>query len=80
MNMIRDLICRFSTFQTLLKSFFLLVILFFIFFAINLFISIQNKSRSAYSVLSEQSQKSKLMLQDTRVHNWSEVDKKNKQR
>ena len=61
----------------ILKGFFVLIIFFFIFFAVNLLISIQNKHNSAYNVLSTEYEKSQPKLQDTRVHNWSELQKKN---
>ena len=63
--------------KNVFKGFFVLIIFFFIFFAINLFISIQNKHNSAYNALSTEYEKSQPKLQDTRVHNWSEVDKMN---
>ncbi len=63
--------------RNIFKGFFVLIVFFFIFFAINLFISIlHNKPKSAYDVLSSEYEKSQLKLQDTRVHNWSELDKK----
>ncbi len=65
-----------SAMKNVFKGFFVLIIFFFIFFAVNLFISIQNKHKSAYSVLSAEYEKSQPKLQDTRVHNWSELDKK----
>jgi dolichyl-phosphate-mannose--protein O-mannosyl transferase len=65
-----------SAMKNVFKGFFVLIIFFFLFFAVNLFISIQNKDKSAYSVLSAEYEKSQPKLQDTRVHNWSELDKK----
>ena len=58
--------------KNVFKGFFVLIIFFFI----NLFISVKSKHESAYSVLTREYEKSQLKLQDTRVHNWSELDKK----
>ena len=64
--------------KNVFKGFFVLIVFFFLFFAINLFISIQqNKSKSAYDALTSEYEKSQPKLQDTRVHNWSELDKMN---
>ena len=63
--------------KNVLKGFFVLIIFFFLFFFINLFISVKSKHESAYSVLNREYEKSQLKLQDTRVHNWSELDKMN---
>ena len=49
--------------------------MFLIFFAVNLFISVKNKSQSAYTVLDNNAGEQRVMLQDTRVHNWSEIEK-----
>ena len=65
---------KYTSLQASLKSFFLLIILFLVFFAANLFITVKNKPQSAYTVLTSDRE---IMLQDTRVHNWSEL-KKNK--
>ena len=73
MEIFNNLISKYKGLQTIFKSFFLLVILFFVFFAINLFISIKGNHKSAYSVLSNE--EPNIMLQDTRVHNWSELKK-----
>ena len=62
-------------FQNILKSTSVIVILFLIFFGINLLIMLKNRPQSAYSVLSNESN---IMLQDTRVHNWSEIEKEKK--
>ena len=62
-------------FQNILKSTSVIVILFLIFFGINLLIMLKNRPKSAYSVLSNESN---IMLQDTRVHNWSEIEKEKK--
>ena len=77
MEILKNLLTKYASLQTVFKSFFLLIILFLMFFAVNLFITVKNKSHSAYSVLSSENEKSMPKLQDTRVHNWSEVDKKN---
>ena len=73
MGKVTNSINKYKTLQTVFKSFFVLLALFLIFFGVNLFISIQNKSKSAYTVLSSENEQ--LMLQDTRVHNWSELEK-----
>ena len=54
-----------------------IVVFFFLFFFINLLISVKGRHESAYTVLSKESEKSQPKLQDTRVHNWSELDKMN---
>ena len=61
--------------KIIFKGFFVLVIVFLLFFAINLFVTIKNKPLSAYTSLNIE--QSRLMLQDTRVHNWDEIEKKN---
>ena len=62
--------------KNIFKGFFVLIIFFFLFFFVNLLISVKSKHESAYSVLSREYEKSQPKLQDTRVHNWSELDKK----
>ena len=62
--------------QIVHKGFLILITLFLLFFVINYFISINSDHKSAYTVLTGENEKSKLMLQDTRVHNWSELQKK----
>lgn len=74
MELLKNLLIKYSSLQTAFKGFFLLIVLFLVFFAINLFISIQNRPKSAYSVLNKESM---VKLQDTRVHNWDEIEKKN---
>lgn len=74
MEILRNLTTKYSSLQIALKSFLFIVIVFLIFFAINLFINFKNKSDSAYNILSNE--QSMVMLQDTRVHNWSEVENK----
>ena len=76
MEIIKNLSDKYSTLQVALKSFLFIVVLFLMFFAINLFINFKSKSDSAYTVLSNE--QSIVMLQDTRVHNWSEVENKAK--
>lgn len=79
MQLPKDLISKYMGLQTIFKSFFLLIILFLVFFAVNLFISVKGKHESAYNVLSaesEKNEKAEVMLQDTRVHNWSELNKR----
>ena len=51
MSITKNLINKYSNLQTVFKSFFLLIILFLTFFAVNLFITIQNKHESAYNAL-----------------------------
>lgn len=67
------LIKRFSNIQLVFRSAFILLILFLVFFAINLFISIKSNHETAYKSLTAQDKQ--IMLQDTRVHNWSEINK-----
>ena len=58
-----------------LKGTLLVIIIFIFLFAfINLIISVKSKHESAYSALSREHE-STLKLQDTRVHNWNEIDK-----
>ena len=79
-----NLLNAFAKLQSGFKSFFIVIILLLIFFSVNLFITLKNKPKSAYSVLNSNSEsevekeKSKLMLQDTRVHNWDEIQQKKK--
>ncbi len=74
MGFIKNLLNKYTGLATAFKGFFVLVILFLLFFAVNLMFTIKNKDKSAYTTLS--SDKSKVKLQDTRVHNWSELEKK----
>ncbi len=81
MSIVPDKVQNISTFmKNSSKGMFILIIILLIFFAINLFVNIQGKHESAYSVLSKSSNEAPLMLQDTRVHNWEEIDKNNKSR
>lgn len=74
MRIIEDLYSKYAKLHIFFRGSFIVIILFLVFFSINLYVSIlKSKPRSAYSVLEE---KAKLMLQDTRVHNWSEIEKK----
>ena len=78
MELFKSLIKKYSDLQLIFKGFFLLIILFLVFFATNLFISIGSKKhQSAYSNLTSHDTR-KVKLQDTRAHNWSELDKKQK--
>ena len=77
MDFLNKLFGKYVVLQAVFKSFFVLIVFFFLFFAVSLFISMQNKHSSAYNVLNSEYEKSQLKLQDTRVHNWSELDKKN---
>ena len=54
-----------------LKGILIISVIFFVFYGIYLFVTLKNKPKSAYSVLTSESEKP--MLQDTRVHNWDEV-------
>lgn len=76
MDKFNNLIDKYLKLKTVFKSFFVVVMLFLVFFAINLFISLKNKPQSAYSVLSNNQENKNIMLQDTRVHNWNELEKK----
>ena len=62
--------------QNMLRSFFIVVVIFLLFFAISLFININNKPESAYNHLTSENERQEINLQDTRVHNWSELGKK----
>lgn len=73
MEFLKNLISKYAGLKTVFKSFFLVIVLFLVFFAVNLFITINNKRNSAYKVLS--SETNKTMLQDTRMHNWDEINK-----
>ena len=75
MTIFDNLLGKYMSFKAIFKNFFLLVILFLLFFAFSLFIAVKNKPQSAYTAL-DGSEKSNVMLQDTRVHNWSELEKK----
>lgn len=75
MEFLKNLISKYAGLQTVFRSFFLVIVLFLLFFAVNLFISINNKKNSAYKVLSNETHKT--MLQDTRMHNWDEIQKDN---
>ncbi len=76
MEFYKNLIGKYAGLGTIFKSFFVLIILFLLFFAVNLFITVKSKRESAYTVLN--SEMYKTMLQDTRVHNWDEIDNKKK--
>ena len=76
MEFLKKFIAKYGSISTFFKSFFLLVVVFLVFFGVNLFISIKNKSESAYTALENLNKKKEVMLQDTRVHNWSELEKK----
>ena len=78
MSFLDKLSDKYTGLQTVFKSFFVLIILFLVFFAVNLFLLIQNRPKSAYSTLNEEASRLKIMLQDTRMHNWDEIDKKDK--
>lgn len=59
------------------KGSFILLILFLLFFAVNLFLSVNNRPKSAYDALNgEKWEKESLKLTDTRAHNWSDLKKK----
>ncbi len=61
--------------KNILRSFFLLVVVFLFFFGINLLITINNKPQSAYNFLNSMTSTPQ-MLPDVRVHNWDELEKK----
>ena len=69
---IKNLILKYSKLSSLFKSFFIVVIFLILIFGANLFISILNKPKSAYTYLNKDAE---VKLQDTRLHNWSEIDK-----
>ena len=64
--------------QAFFRSTFVLIILFLLFSGASLFITILNRPKSAYTVLNGLNERENLMLQDTRVHNWSELENKKK--
>lgn len=62
-----------------LKGSFVLLILFLTFFAVNLFMAVNNKHQSAYDALGgEKAEAESPKLTDTRAHNWSDLESKNK--
>ena len=74
MEVLRNLLSKYKSLATVFKSFFILMILFLVFFGVNLIIDIKNQDKSAYTSL--RNEKSEVKLQDTRVHNWNEIEKK----
>ncbi len=67
-----------GTTKNIFRGMVVLTIFFLMFFAINVIVSIlRSKSQSAYETLTVEYEKSQPKLKDTRVHNWSELDKKN---
>ena len=61
------------------KGSFVLLILFLLFFAVNLFLTVNNKPKSAYDALDgEKWEKENIKLTDTRAHGWSDLESKNK--
>ncbi|GEM_PF-2747695 len=70
---IKNLILKYSKLSSLFKSFFIVIIFLIIIFGANMFISMLNKSKSAYTYLNNGTE---IKLQDTRLHNWNEIDKK----
>jgi hypothetical protein len=69
----KNLILKYSKLSGLFKSFFIVIVFLILIFGANLFISVLNKPKSAYTALTN---KSGMKLQDTRLHNWDEIDKK----
>lgn len=66
-----------GTTKNIFRGMVVLTIFFLMFFAINVIVSIlRNKSQSAYDTLTAEYEKSQPKLQDTRVHNWDELQKK----
>lgn len=55
-----------------LKGIIIISFVFFLFYGVYLFVTLNNRPKSAYSSLT---QGSNIMLQDTRVHNWDEIKK-----
>lgn len=70
---IKNLILKYSKLSSLFKSFFIVIIFLIIVFGANMFISMLNKPKSAYNYLNKDTE---VKLQDTRLHNWNEIDKK----
>lgn len=68
------------SYEKYFRGSFILLILFLLFFVVNLFLTINNKPISAYDALggekAEKTNKSNLKLTDTRAHNWSDLEKK----
>ena len=76
MNVFNSLQDRYKKLKGVYSTLFVLIVLFLVFFAGNLVIYFFNKPQSAYSVLDKESKnENKIMLQDTRVHNWDELNK-----
>lgn len=68
-----------TSIEKYLKGSFVLLILFLTFFAVNLFIAVNNKPKSAYDALGgEKAEADNPKLTDTRAHNWSDLESKNK--
>ena len=66
-----------GTTKNIFRGMVVLTIFFLMFFAINVIVSIlRSKSQSAYETLTVEYEKSQPKLKDTRVHNWSELQKK----
>ncbi len=74
---VKNLILKYSKLGNLFKSFFIVIISLVAIYGINLFISVLNKPKSAYSYLTKDAD---VKLQDTRLHNWSEIGKDKKTR
>ncbi len=67
-----------TSYSKYFKGSFVLLILFLTFFAVNLFLTINNKPKSAYSALGgERIEENNPKLTDTRAHNWSDLKKSN---
>ncbi len=62
--------------KSLPGTLFIIIVFVFLFVFVNLIITVKSKHESAYSVLNREYEQSMLKLQDTRVHNWSEVEEK----
>lgn len=56
-----------------LRGLTIIVIIFLIFYSFYVFSLVQNRPESAYSNLIKNKKESKLKLQDTRAHGWSEI-------
>ena len=74
MPIIDNLLKKYEKLQMILKVSLVILAICLLFYWVNLFSTLHNKSEDAYSVLLKENQK--LKLQDTRIHNWSEVNSK----
>lgn len=75
-EILKNIILKYSKLNNLFKSFFVVIIFLIIIYGINLLVLLSNKPKSAYSYLTKDKQ---IKLQDTRLHNWSEIKESDKQ-